>query len=34
MCELVYGKPPMPKHQAAHNCGKGNLGCINPKHLE
>jgi hypothetical protein len=34
MCELVNGKPPTPKHHAAHNCGKGSSGCIHPKHLE
>lgn len=34
MCELVNGPPPTPEHQAAHSCGKGRLGCVNPKHLE
>ena len=34
MCELAHGKPPTPKHQAAHNCGKGHYGCVNPRHLE
>lgn len=34
MCELVNGPPPTPKHHAAHNCGKGHLGCVHPKHLE
>lgn len=33
MCELVRGKPPTPKHDAAHNCGRGHLACINPCHL-
>jgi hypothetical protein len=33
MCELVNGKPPTKKYHAAHSCGKGHLGCINPKHL-
>lgn len=33
MCELVYGPPPAAKYQAAHSCGKGHLGCLNPKHL-
>jgi hypothetical protein len=33
MCELAHGTPPTPKHEAAHACGKGHLGCINPKHL-
>lgn len=34
MCEMAHGAPPTPKHQAAHNCGKGHYGCVNPKHLE
>lgn len=34
MCLLDQGKPPTPEHYATHNCGKGHLGCINPKHLE
>jgi hypothetical protein len=33
MCELVHGKPPTPDHQAAHSCGNGHLGCVNPHHL-
>lgn len=33
MCELKNGPPPTPKHEAAHSCGKGHLGCINPNHL-
>lgn len=27
------GEPPTPTHEAAHNCGKGHLGCVNPNHL-
>lgn len=34
MCELAHGAPPTPKHQAAHNCGKGHYLCVNPRHLE
>jgi hypothetical protein len=34
ICELVNGPPPTPEHEAAHNCGKGHLGCISPGHLE
>ncbi len=34
LCELVYGAPPTPKHEAAHLCGKGHEGCIAPGHLE
>lgn len=33
ICEEVNGPPPTPKHQAAHSCGKGHEGCVNPKHL-
>lgn len=33
MCEAAHGPPPSPKHQAAHNCGKGHEGCVNPRHL-
>jgi hypothetical protein len=34
MCEMVHGKPPTPKHQAMHICGKGHYGCVNPSHLK
>ncbi|TPM39587.1 hypothetical protein [Mesorhizobium sp. B2-3-4] len=33
MCLLAHGGPPSPEHEAAHNCGKGHEGCINPQHL-
>ena len=33
MLRLTKGDPPTPKHEAAHSCGNGHLGCINPKHL-
>jgi hypothetical protein len=33
MCERRHGPPPSPAHQAAHSCGKGHLGCVNPWHL-
>lgn len=33
MCILASGQPPSPKHHAAHTCGKGHEGCVNPKHL-
>lgn len=33
ICELVHGAPPSDDHQAAHSCGKGRYGCVNPKHL-
>jgi hypothetical protein len=28
VCRLVHGDPPTPRHQAAHNCGKGRDGCF------
>lgn len=33
VCIEVYGPPPSPTHQAAHSCGKGREGCVNPRHL-
>lgn len=33
ICALVNGESPTPKHEAAHGCGKGHLGCVNPQHL-
>lgn len=33
VCTLVNGDPPTPKHEAAHSCGNGHLGCVNPRHL-
>lgn len=33
MCEHRNGPAPSPEHQAAHSCGKGHLGCVNPWHL-
>jgi DNA-binding transcriptional regulator YiaG len=33
MCELVHGSAPSDKHHAAHSCGKGHKGCVNPKHI-
>jgi hypothetical protein len=32
-CEIENGPPPTPKHEAAHSCGCGHLGCVSPKHL-
>lgn len=33
MCILAHGEPPSPTHHAAHSCGKGHEGCVNPRHL-
>lgn len=33
VCEMKRGRPPSPDHDAAHSCGKGHEGCINPHHL-
>lgn len=33
MCIIAHGAPPTSKHEAAHSCGKGNEGCVNPNHL-
>jgi hypothetical protein len=33
MCILAHGPAPSPLHVAAHSCGKGTDGCVNPKHL-
>jgi hypothetical protein len=34
ICRIVHGDSPSSNSQAAHNCGNGHLGCVNPKHLE
>lgn len=33
VCELTKGPPQTNSLHAAHSCGKGHLGCVNPKHL-
>lgn len=33
MCEIAHGPAPTPQHQAAHSCGNGHNGCVNPRHL-
>lgn len=33
MCELVHGPRPSKRHECAHSCGKGNSGCVHPKHI-
>lgn len=33
VCRLSSGEPEDEKLDAAHSCGKGHEGCVNPKHL-
>lgn len=33
MCELAHGVAPTERHEAAHSCGNGHVGCVNPHHL-
>lgn len=33
MCEMAHGAPPASFYEAAHECGNGHLGCVNPRHL-
>jgi hypothetical protein len=33
MCELIHGKAPTSRHEAAHACGNGKDGCVHPQHL-
>lgn len=33
MCHLAHGEKPTQGHEAAHSCGNGHLGCVNPRHL-
>lgn len=33
VCEMVHGEAPSGEHEAAHSCGNGHLGCVNPIHL-
>ncbi len=30
-CEMAYGEPPTPRHEAAHSCH--TPACLNPRHL-
>lgn len=32
VCEILNGPPPSEIHEAAHNCGQGIQGCVNPYH--
>ena len=33
VCKLAHGSAPSELHEAAHSCGNGHLGCVNPLHL-
>jgi hypothetical protein len=33
MCEYRHGPAPENQPEAAHSCGNGHLGCVNPMHL-
>ena len=33
MCISAHGDPPSDRPVAAHFCGKGSFGCVNPNHL-
>lgn len=33
ICIETYGPPENQKMEAAHDCGNGHLGCVNPRHL-
>ena len=33
MCRIAHGEPPTSSHIAAHSCGRGQHGCVNPRHL-
>lgn len=33
MCEMTYGPAPDSKSEAAHSCGRGHEGCVNPNHI-
>lgn len=34
LCEVRHGPAPTTAHQAAHVCGQGHRGCVNPSHLQ
>ena len=33
VCEIAHGERPSDRHEAAHSCGRGHLGCVNRLHL-
>lgn len=34
VCQIVHGEPSHEQLVAAHSCGNGHLGCVNPLHIE
>lgn len=33
VCFTLHGPPPTGDHEAAHSCGQGMRGCVNPRHV-
>jgi hypothetical protein len=33
LCEMAHGPAPVDRWHAAHSCGNGRIGCVNPRHL-
>lgn len=33
VCQMAHGTPPTPKHEAAHSCGNGHMGCVAANHV-
>ena len=33
ICKQIHGPRPSARHHAAHDCGNGAIGCINPTHI-
>lgn len=33
VCHLTHGPQPEGDYHASHSCGKGHLGCVNPRHI-
>lgn len=33
VCQMAHGESPQSDMDAAHSCGNGHLGCVNPHHL-
>lgn len=33
ICEATHGPAPSPDSHAAHDCGNGHRGCVNPSHI-